>query len=98
MNVTESNKEMLRTPENVLEPEKEKTLGTKAEKLVTGRSLCPRSSTRGRPRKRKSIKKHRVWSQDMIEEGLHFLDESDLESIEDGCLLLGLTRDMIDLD
>ena len=34
----------------------------------------------------------------MIEEGLHFLDESDPESIEDGCLLLGLPGDMIDLD
>ena len=44
------------------------------------------------------IKKHRVWTQDMIEEGLRFLGESDLESTEDGCLLLGLTRDVIDLD
>ena len=52
----------------------------------------------GRPRKRKVIKKHRVWTQDLIEEGLRFLDESDSESIEDGCLLLGLTWDVIDLD
>ena len=35
----------------------------------------------------------------MIEEGLRFLDESDSDSIEDGCLLLGLTnQDVIDLD
>ena len=82
----------------MLEPEKEKLrttekmLETEAEKQATGRSKCPRSSTPGRPRKRKVIKKHRVRTQDMIEEGLRFLDESDLESIEDGCLLLGLTR------
>ena len=96
--VLEPEKEKLRTPERVLEPEKEKMLGTEAEKLATGRSKCPRSSTPARPRKRKVIKKRRVRTQDMIEEGLRFLDESDPESIEDGCLLLGLTRDVIDLD
>ena len=100
----ESEKEKLRTPEKVLEPKKdklrtpEKMLETEAEKLATGRSKCPRSSTPARPRKRKVIKKRRVWTQDMIEEGLRFLDESDPESIEDGCLLLGLTWDVIDLD
>ena len=87
-----------RRPEEVLEPEKEKMLETEAEKLATGRSKCPRSSTPARPRKRKVIKKRRVRTQDMIEEGLRFLDESDPESIEDGCLLLGLTRDVIDPD
>ena len=76
----------------------EKTPQTRAERLAAGRSMCPRSSTPGRPRKRKATKKHRVGTQDMIEEGLRFLDESDLESIEDGCLLLGLTQDVIDLD
>ena len=68
------------------------------EKLAKGKSRCPRPSTPGRPRKRKATRKQRVRTQDMIEEGLQFLDESDLESIEDGCLLLGLTRDVIDLD
>ena len=97
--VLEPEKEKLRTPEKVLEPEREKTPRTRAEKLATVRSLCPRSSTPGRPRKRKAtMKRHRVRTQDMIEEGLRFLDESDSESIEDGCLLLGLTRDVIDLD
>ena len=54
--------------------------------------------TQARPRKKVASKRHRVRAQDMIEEGLRFPDESDLESIEDGCLLLGLTRDLIDLD
>ena len=96
--VLEPEKEKLRTPERVLEPEKEKTPRTRTERLAAGRSMCPRSSTPGRPRKRKTAKKHRVRTQDMIEEGLRFLDESDSDSIEDGCLLLGLTRDVIDLD
>ena len=74
----------------MLEPE--------TEKLAKGKSRCPRSSTLGRPRKKKETRKRRVRTQDMIEEGLRFLDESDPESIEDGCLLLGLTRDVIDLD
>ena len=86
----EPEKEKLRTPEKELEPE--------TEKLPNGRSRCPRSSTLGRPSKRKATRKQRVRTQDMIEEGLRFLDESDPESIEDGCLLLGLTRDVIDLD
>ena len=34
----------------------------------------------------------------MIEEGLHYLDESDSDSVEDGIWLLGLTQDVIDLD
>ena len=102
--VLEPEKEKLRTPEKVLEPKKdklrtpEKMLETEAEKLATGSSKCPRSSTPAQPRKRKVIKKRRVRTQDMIEEGLRFLDESDPESIEDGCLLLGLTRVVIDLD
>ena len=32
----------------------------------------------------------------MVEEGLRHSDESDPESVEDGCLLLGLTRDVFD--
>ena len=96
--VQEPDKETLRTPEKVMEPEKEKTPQTRAETLATGRSMCPRSSTPARPRKKVASKRHRVRTQDMIEEGLRFLDESDPESIEDGCLLLGLTRDVIDLD
>ena len=42
-------------------------------------------------------RKRRVRTQDMAEEGLRYSDESDPESVEDGCLLLGLTRDLIDL-
>ena len=34
----------------------------------------------------------------MIEAGTYWSDESPPESIEDGCLLLGLTQDVIDLD
>ena len=68
------------------------------EKLAKGKSRCPRPSTPGRPRKRKATRKQRVRTQDMIEEGLLFLDESDPESIEDGCLFLGLAWDVIDLD
>ena len=34
----------------------------------------------------------------MIEGGTYYLDESASESVEDGCLLLGLTQDVIDLD
>ena len=46
---------------------------------------------------KKGTMKRRVRTQDMIEEGLRYSDESGPESIEDGCLLLGLTRDVIDL-
>ena len=56
--VLEPEKEKLRTPEKVLEPEKEKTPRTREEKLATGRSMCPRSSTPARPRKRKATKKY----------------------------------------
>ena len=91
VNVPEPEKEKLGTLDKVMEPEKEKTPWTRAKKLATGRSMCPRSSTPARSRKRKATKKHRVLTQDMIEEGLQFLDDSDLESIEDDCLLLGLT-------
>ena len=86
----EPEKEKLQTPEKELEPE--------TEKLAKGKSRCPRSSTPGRPRKKKETRKRRVRTQDMIEEGLRFLDESDPESIEDGCLFLGLAWDVIDLD
>ena len=43
-------------------------------------------------------KKRRVRTQDMIEGGMYWLDESDPESVEDGCLVLGLTQDVIDLN
>ena len=62
----EPEKEKLWTPEKELEPE--------TEKLAKGRSRCPRSSTLGRFRKGKATRKQRVWTQDMIEEGLRFLD------------------------
>ena len=82
--------EKVRTLEQVLESEKEKP--------SKGRSMCLRSSARGRARKKKETRKRRARTQNMIEEGLRYLDESDPESIEDACLLLGLTRDVIDLD
>ena len=68
----------------MLEPEKEKLQNP--EKVLEPE------------KEKKGTRKRRVWTQDMIEEGLRYLDESDPESIEDGCLLLGLTRDRIDLD
>ena len=82
--------EKVRTLEQVLESEKEKP--------SKGRSMCLRSSAPGRARKKKESRKCRARTEDMIEEGLRYLDESDPEAIEDRCLLLGLTRDMIDLD
>ena len=90
----EPEKEKLRIPEKVVEPE--------AESSARVRLMCLRSSAPGWPRRKKGRKKgtrkRKVRTQDRIEEGLRYLDESDLESIEDGCLLLGLTRDVIDLD
>ena len=69
----------------MLEPEKEKPSGQ--------RSMCLRSSAPGRSRKKKGTRKRRVWSQDMVEEGLRYSDKD----IEDGCLLLGLTPELSDL-
>ena len=64
-----------------VEPEREKT-------LVASGSRCLRSSAPGQE-KRKPTKKRRIRTQDMILEGTYWLDESKLESVEDGCLLLG---------
>ena len=69
-----------------MELEKEKT-------LIASGSRCKRSTTPGRS-KRKPNKRSKPRTQDMILEGLYCLDES----LEDGCLLLGLTRNIIDLD
>ena len=74
----------------VLEPEKEKP--------VVSRSNCLRSSAPGRARKKKGTSKRRVRTQDMIEGKTYYSDKSAPESVEDGCLLLGLTRDVLDLD
>ena len=73
----------------VLEPEKEKP--------VAQRSSCLRSSAPGQARKKKGRRKRRVRTQDMIENRTYYSDESAPESVEDGCLLLGLTQDVIDL-
>ena len=73
----------------VLEPKK--------EKAVVRRLSCLRSSAPGRAGKKKGTRKRRVRTQDMIEGGTYYSDESAPESVEDGCLLLGLTRDVIDL-
>ena len=72
-----------------LEPEKEKP--------VVRRSSCLRSSAPERARKMKGTRKPRVWTQDMIEGGTYYSEESASESVEDGCLLLGLTRDVLNL-
>ena len=67
-----------------IEPEKEKS-------PVASEYKCP-----GRPRRKpkKSLKPH---TQDMILEGVYWTD-SGPELIKDGCLLVGLTSDVIDLD
>ena len=73
-----------------MELEREKT-------PVASGSRCLRSSAPGRV-KRKLTKKLRIRTQDMVLEGVYWLDESKPDSVEDGCLLLGLTQDIIDLD
>ena len=75
---------------SVLEPEQEKSAGS--------RSRCPRSTALERPKRRNGTKKRRVRSQDMIEEGTYYSDESSSDSIEDGCLLLGRIQDVVDLN
>ena len=40
-------------------------------------------------------RKRRVQTQDMIEGGTFYSDESAPESVEDGCLHLGLSEDLI---
>ena len=67
------------------------------EKELAMRSNCLRSSAPRRV-KRKPTKKRRIRTQNMIEEGMYWSDESAPESVKDGCLLLGLTQDLIDLD
>ena len=42
-------------------------------------------------------RKRRVRTQDTIEGGTYYSDESAPESVEDGGLLLGLSQDLIDL-
>ena len=73
-----------------VEPEREKT-------LVASGYRCLRSSVPG-PVKRKPTKKRRICTQNMILEGMYWSDKPEPESVEDGCLLLRLTRDVIDLD
>ena len=77
------------TPE--LEPEKEKP-------PAASRSRFLRFTAPGRARKKKPTKKRRIRTQDMIEGGTYWSNESAPKSVEDGCLLLGLTQDLIDLN
>ena len=72
-----------------LEPEKEKS--------ASSRSSCLRSSAPGQTRKKKVTRKRRVRTQDMIKGGTYYSDESAPESVEDRCLFLGLSQDLIDL-
>ena len=71
----------------------EKELEPEKKKPASGRSRCLRSSAPGRAKKRKC----RVRTHDMIEGGTYYSDESAPESVEDGCLQLGLSQDLIDL-
>ena len=84
--------ERLETVEPVPNVELEREKTPKAS-----RSRCLRSSTPGRV-KRKPTQKHRIHTQDMILEGTYWSDESEPESLEGGCLHLGLTQDVIDLN
>ena len=77
--------------EKELEPEKEKP-------PAASRSRCLRSTAPGRARKKKPTKKRRIRTQDMIDGRTYWSDEPALESVEEGCLLLGLTQAVIDLD
>ena len=65
---------------------------------MAARSRCLRSTAPGRTKRRKGTKKCRVRSQNMIEEGTYYSDESSSDSIEDGCLLLGRIQDVVDLN
>ena len=76
----------------------EKELEPEKEKPVAARSRCLRSTAPGRAKKRKGTKKRRTRTKDMIQGGTYYSDESAPESVEDGCLLLGLTQDVIYLD
>ena len=74
-----------KSAENIVEPALE--LEPENEKPPTAsRSRCLRSSAPGQV-KRKPTKKRRIRTQDMIEGGTYWLEESPPESIEDGCLL-----------
>ena len=73
-------------PAHDVEPEKEKD-------PVAAGSRCKRS-TAPRCTRRKPTKKSKPWTQDMILEGVYWTEEL----VEDRCLLLGLTREIIDLD
>ena len=82
--------------EDPVEPEPEPVPEVQLEKEkdpVTSGSRCKRSTAPGRT-KRKLTKKSKPWTQDMILEGVYWTEES----VEDECLLLGLTREIIDLD
>ena len=61
----------------------EKELEPEKEKPASGRSRCLRSSAPGRTRKKKGTRKRRVRTQDMIEGGIYYSDESAPESVED---------------
>ena len=83
--------------EITLEVNSEKELDPEKEKPVSVRSRCLCSSAPGRTRKKKGTRKRRVCTQDMIKGGTYYSDESAPESVEDGCLHLGLSQELIDL-
>ena len=82
--------------EDLVEPVPGVESGKEKTPIASG-SRCTRSTAPGRA-KRKPTKRSKPWIQDMILEGLYWSDNSEPESVEDGCLLLGFTRDIIDLD
>ena len=79
-------------PEPVPDMEQEKE-----ENPVASGSRCKRSTAPGHTR-RKQTKTLKPWTQDMILDGVYWTNDSKLESIEDGWVLLSLTRDIIDFD
>ena len=84
-----------KSAENIVEPVLE--LESEKEKPSTASgSRYLRSSASGRV-KRKPTKKCMIRTQNMIKEGRYWSDKFAPESIEDGCLLLGLTQDIVDL-
>ena len=84
--------------EDPVEPEPVPDVELEKEKMSAASGSRSKRSTASRLSRRKPTKRSKPRTQDMILEGLYWSDESQPESAEDGCLLLGLTRDIIDLD
>ena len=78
------------------ESEKKKcTVETEPALIISSGSNCKRSTAPGRP-KRRSKKRSKPSTQDMIIEGTYYTD-SEPETDEEGFLVCGVTGDIIDL-